>query len=99
MAQWRLEGESLGWAPPTVSSEEVLDLLLPEYSDSLKGQGTEAFWLSPCPACHFSGKSRSGRVNDVGSDHPELDLSSPKGPTLRRAPHLCSPCLEMPNTS
>ena len=95
----RLEAESPGWAPPTISSEDALDLLWPECSDTLRGQGAEAFWLSPCPLCHFSGKSRPGSVKGLVSGHPELaplawDLYSPKGPTLRRDPTSALPVLK-----
>ena len=56
--------------------------------DTLRGHGAEAYWLSPCLACHFSGKSRPESSKDVGSGHPELallacDLYCSKGPTLR----------------
>ena len=43
MAQRRLEAESLGWAPPTMSSEDSLDPQQPECSDTLRGQGAEVF--------------------------------------------------------
>ena len=43
MAQRRLKSESLGWAPPTLSSEHALDLQRPESSDTLRGQGAEVF--------------------------------------------------------
>ena len=51
--------------------------------------GCWSVWLSPCPPCHFSGKSRPWSSNSVGSGHPVLapmayDLYRPKGPTLRR---------------
>ena len=49
------------------------------------------FWLSPCPPCHFSVKSRPGSSKGVASGHPDLalltcDLYDSKGPTLRRDP-------------
>ena len=61
-------------------------------------------WLSPCPPCHFSGKSRPGTSKGVGSVHTDLaplacDIYCLKSPTLRRDPHLCSPCLKMTNIS
>ena len=43
MAQRRLEAESLDWAPPTVFSEDALDLQRPECSDTLRGQGLKCF--------------------------------------------------------
>ena len=57
------------------------------------------FWLSPCPPCHFSGKSRPGSSKGVGSVHPELaplacDLYCPQGPTLRRDPTCALPVLK-----
>ena len=57
--------------------------------------GFWSVWLSLCPPCHLSGKSRPGSSKGVGSDHPELapmacDLYCPKSPTLRREPPLLS---------
>ena len=82
-----------------MSSEEALDLLLHECSDTFKGQGAEAFLLSPCPACHFSGKSRPGSAKHVGSCHPELallacELYCPNGPTLIRDTTSALPILK-----
>ena len=101
MAQRRLEAESLGWTPPAMSSEDALDLLGPECSETLRVQGAEAFWLSLCPPCHFSGKSRPGGSYGVCSGHPELpplacDLYCPKSSTseLRRDPTSALPVLE-----
>ena len=99
MAQRRLKSGSRGWTPPTMSSEDALDLQRPECSDTLRGHGAEVFWLSPCPPCHFSGKSRPGSSKGVGSGHPELaplacDLYCPKGPTLRRDPTSVLPVLK-----
>ena len=50
-----------------------------------------SIWLSHCPSCHFSGKTRPGTSNGVGSGHPELaplacDLHCPKDPTFRKDP-------------
>ena len=36
-----------------MSSEDPLDLQRPEYSDTIRGQGAETFWLSPCPPVIF----------------------------------------------
>ena len=99
MAQRRLEAESSGWAPPTMSSEETLDLLLHECSDTFRGQGAEAFLLFPCPACHFSEKSSPGSAKCVGSGHPELallacELYCPNSPTFRRDPTSALPVLK-----
>ena len=84
---------------PTMSSEEPLDLQCPECSDTIRGQGAETFWLSPCPSCHFSGKSKPWTSKGVGSAHPELapmacDLYCPKGPTFRRDPTSALPVLK-----
>ena len=94
-----LEAESHGWALLTMSSEEAQDLLLPVCSETLRWQSAEEFLLSPCPACHFLGKSKPGSTKDVGSNHPELaplvcDLSYPKGPKLRRDPTSALPVLK-----
>ena len=61
--------------------------------------GCWSVWISPCPPCHFSGKSRPGSSKGVGSGHPELaplacDLFCPKGPTLRRDPTSTLPVLK-----
>jgi len=82
-----------------MSSEDALDLRRPECSDTPKGHGAEVFWLSSCPPCHFSGKSRPGNSKGVGSGHPELatlvcDLHCPKGSTLRRDPTSALPVLK-----
>ena len=74
-------------------------LLRPECSDTLRGHGAEAYWLSPCPACHFSGKSKPGSSKSVGSRHPDVaplacDLYCSKGPTLRRDPTSAFPVLK-----
>ena len=57
------------------------------------------FWLSSCPPCHFSGKSRPGSAKCVGSCHPELallacELYCPNGPTLIRDPTSALPVLK-----
>ena len=99
MAQRRLKAESLGWALPTMSSEDALDLQQPECLYTLRGQGAEVFWLSPCPPCHFSGKSRPGSSKGVGSGHPALapmacDLYCQKGPKHRRDSTSALPVLK-----
>ena len=55
--------------------------------------------VSPCPPCHFSGKSRPGISKGVGSVHPDLaplacGLYCPKGRTLRRDPISALPVLK-----
>ena len=82
-----------------MSSEEAQDLLLPVCLETLRQQDVEEFLLSPCPACHFSGKSKPGSAKEVGSGHPELalltcDLYCPEGPTLRRDPNSALPVLK-----
>ena len=99
MAQRRLKAESLGWALPTMSSEDALDLQQPECLYTLRGQGAEVFWLSHCPPCHFSGKSRPGSSKGVDSGHPVLapmacDLYCQKGPKLRRDSTSALPVLK-----
>ena len=99
MVQRRLEAESLGWAPPTFSSEGTLDLQRPECSATLRRHGAEGFLVSHRPPCHFSGKSRPGSSKGVGSVHPDLaplacDRHCPKGPTLRRDPTSALPVLK-----
>ena len=99
MAQRRLEAESLVSAPPTMSSEDALDLQQPECSDTFRGLGAQVFRLSQCPPCHFSGNSKAWSSKGVGSVHPELaplacDLHCPKGPTLRRDPTSALPVLK-----
>ena len=74
-------------------------LLQPECSDTLRGHGAEAYWLSPCPACHFSGKSKPGSSKGMGSGHSDFtllayDLYCSEGTTLRRDPTSALPVLK-----
>ena len=96
MAQKRLKSESLGWAPPTLSSEHALDLQRPESSDTLRGPGAEVFWFPLVYLVIFSGKSRP-KVSSkgVGSGHPELapmacDLYVQRAPQSEGTPPLLS---------
>ena len=57
--------------------------------------GCWSVWLSPCPSCHFSGKSRPGGSKGVGSGHLELapmacDLYVQRAPQSEGTPPLLS---------
>ena len=105
VSYWLMSGTEEGrtWVTWMGSTQYIFwrcpDLLWPECSDTLRGQAAEAFWLFPCPLCHFSGESRPGSVKGVGSGHPDLAplayyFYCPKGPTLRRDPTSALPVLK-----
>ena len=101
MAQRRLEPGPPSRSLSTQSSEEALDLLRPEWSDTLRGQCAEGFWLPPCTVCIFSEKPRPEKTKGVASSHSGLaslacDLCCPLGPTLSRAPTSALPVLKFP---
>ena len=106
MAQRRLEAGPPGRSLSTQSSEEALDLLRPEWSDTLRGQCAEGFWLPPVQSvflfvCLFSEKLRPENTKGVASSHSGLaslarDLCCSLGPTLSRAPTSALPVLKFP---
>ena len=103
MAQKRLKSESLGWAPPTLSSEHALDLQRPESSDTLRGQGAEVFGFPLVRLVIFQENQGLGvlrvwvQVTQSWLQWPVISMS--KEPHSQKGPHLCSPCLEMPHIS
>ena len=86
MAQRRLEAESLDWAPPTVFSEDALDLQRPECLDTLRGQGAEAFGF---PLVHFIifQENQGLGVLSVLVQFTQSWLHWPVTSTVHRAPH------------
>ena len=99
MAQKRLKSESLGWAPPTLSSEHALDLQRPESSDTLRGQGAEVFGFPLVRLVIFQENQGLGVLRvwvQVTQSwlHWPCDLYCSKGPTLRRDPTSALPVLK-----
>ena len=86
-----------------MSSEDALDPQQPECSDTLRGQGAEAFGF---PLVHFIifQENQGLGVLSVLVQFTQSWLCWPVISTVQRAPHsegtnLCLPCLEMPNIS
>ena len=86
MAQRRLEAESLGWAPPTLSSEHALDLQRPESSDTLRGQGAEVFGFPLVRLVIFQENQGLG-VLRVWVQVTQIWLHCAVTSTVQRAPH------------
>ena len=103
MPQRRLEAESLGWTPPSVSSEDALDLQRPECSDTLRGHGAEVFGFPGVHLVIFQENQGLG-VLRVWVQVIQSWLCWPVTSTVQMAPDsegnppLLS-CLEMPNIS
>ena len=103
MAQRWLEARALGWAPSHMSSEDALDFQQPECSDTLRGQGAEAFGFPLVHLVIFQENQGLG-VLRVWVQITQSWLQWPVTSTVQRAPHSegnppCSPCLEIPHIS